>query len=372
MVRIAYIAQSRIPSRAANSVQIMKMAEELLVRDPLLLMIAARGTGDDNLRCLYGVRRLPRMERLPIMGRFGPHLFALKAAWTARLDGARLVITRSVIVAGVVARLGLDVIFECHAPPQGGERIFWRVLRGSKRLRRLVLISDALKGIMADAFPETRKMDVLVAHDGVDIDRFAKLPTVEAAKVAECIAPNRMVAGYAGHLYMGRGIEIILACAMALPRWLFRLAGGTTNDIAHWRAQVRSLGLLNVEFLGFIDNASLPVRMACCDALLMPYQRRVLVAGGNLDTAHWMSPLKMFEYLAMARAIVSSDLPVLREVLTDDAALLVPPDDPNAWIQALRYIEDDNVRRAYAEASGTLVARYTWSRRVANILEGIT
>ena len=57
----------------------------------------------------------------------------------------------------------------------------------------------------------------------------------------------------------------------------------------------------------------------------------VRIAGGG-ETAAWMSPLKVFGYMAAAKPILCSDLPVLREVIEDGRnGILVPPDDPAAW-----------------------------------------
>ncbi|MCP4937118.1 MAG: glycosyltransferase family 4 protein [bacterium] len=48
-----------------------------------------------------------------------------------------------------------------------------------------------------------------------------------------------------------------------------------------------------------------------------------------------MSPLKMFEYLAMGRLLISSDLPVLREVLNEDVAMLCQPENLWQWQAAI-------------------------------------
>ena len=96
-----------------------------------------------------------------------------------------------------------------------------------------------------------------------------------------------------------------------------------------------------------------------------------VVSGGRLDTARWMSPLKMFEYMAMGRAIVSSDLPVLREVLGEDCAILAPPDVESAWIAALRRLEDADLRDRLAGAARARAPDYSWSRRVRTMLDGL-
>jgi hypothetical protein len=66
----------------------------------------------------------------------------------------------------------------------------------------------------------------------------------------------------------------------------------------------------------------------------MPYERSVAVSGGG-DTADVCSPMKMFDYMAAGRAIISSDLPVLQEVLNEQNAVFCSPDAPDQWEQAL-------------------------------------
>jgi glycosyltransferase involved in cell wall biosynthesis len=368
-MRLAYAAASRIPGRAANAMQVMKMGEALLRHDPDILMVTGRGEGEADLPRLYGLARVPRLVRHRIAGRFGPHLFGARAGFAARRRGADLLLTRSLPAAAWAATLGVPTIYECHGPPQGAERHYWRRLLRSGRFRRLVVISEALRRILGERHPEIAEIDVLVAHDGVDLARFRDLPDAAAAKRAAGRDPARPVAGYAGHLYEGRGVELILECARARPDWDFLLVGGTEEDAARWRRAAAALG--NVEFRGFVPNAELPKTLAVCDALLMPYQRRVLVAGGRLDTAEWMSPLKMFEYLAMRRAILSSDLPVLREVLDESCAVLLPPDDPAAWAASLGELRAAGRREALAAAAGMRAAEHDWSARAARILAGL-
>jgi glycosyltransferase involved in cell wall biosynthesis len=325
--------------------QTMKMAQALTVTAPETLAIVAAGDGTADeavLKSIYGVTQLPEISRLPRTGRFGIHLFNLRAALLARRRRAGLVLSRSIGAAAIAARLGLPTVFESHAPPSGAERGYWSALIGSNNFRRLVVISDALRELMATDFPVASHTDVVVAHDGVDISQFASMSNARSAKLIAGRNPDRPVAGYAGHLYGGRGIEIILSCAAKLPHWDFVIAGGTDTDANKLRGDVDRMNLANVKVLGFVPNAALPGRLAIADVLLMPYQPSVMTSGGTLDTARWMSPLKMFEYMAMNRAIVASDLAVLREVLDATKARLVAPGDNDGWIKALIGLEDTN------------------------------
>ncbi|MES0359515.1 MAG: glycosyltransferase, partial [Anaerolineales bacterium] len=86
----------------------------------------------------------------------------------------------------------------------------------------------------------------------------------------------------------------------------------------------------------------------------------------------YLSPMKLFEYMACERAICSSDLPVLREVLSEDMAVLLPPEDIDAWVAALRDLQDNPAhRKSMANKARQEVDQYSWDRRAQKILEGI-
>ncbi|MEX2454650.1 MAG: glycosyltransferase [Rhodospirillaceae bacterium] len=374
--KIVHIAASRLPGQAANAFQTVKMAQAFADRVGRTLLVAGQLPGtplpeQETLMRIYGVRRLPELRLLPMEGRLGSHLFNVRAAALARRRRPGLVISRSIGAAALSARLNIPTVWECHAPPQGGELLYWRALAGARGFRRLAVISGALGTIMAERHPETAAMDVVVAHDGVDTAPFAALPDPASARRTAGRDPARPVAAYAGHLYAGRGVELILDCAAALPHWTFLVVGGTPDDVRRIEALVAARPLANVELAGFVNNAELPETLAVADVLLMPYQRRVMISGGRLDTAQWMSPLKMFEYLAMGRAILSSDLPVLREVLDDGTAILLDPDRPDAWIAALQRLEDPGLRDGFATSAAALAGRYSWTARAARLTAGL-
>jgi len=82
--------------------------------------------------------------------------------------------------------------------------------------------------------------------------------------------------------------------------------------------------------------------------------------------------MKLFEYLACGRAICSSDLPVLSEVLSSDIAILLQPDDVNAWVAALHELSGDPLRRKdLATRAQRAAGDYSWENRARQILAGI-
>ena len=78
--------------------------------------------------------------------------------------------------------------------------------------------------------------------------------------------------------------------------------------------------------------------------------------------------------MAAAKPIISSDLPVLREIFEHDRnALLCPPDNLQAWIFALETLKGDEESRLRLgqEARNDFFRKYTWTMRASSILESI-
>ncbi len=227
-----------------------------------------------------------------------------------------------------------------------------------------MVISQALADDFARADLQPAYGDVVVAHDGAEA-------TDLGGKDIRAVGNGRVHIGYVGHLYPGRGIEIIAELARYLKDCQFDMVGGTEQDIDYWQ---KTMSETNLVFHGFVPPAILPDFFQNMDVLLMPYQRQVQVASGKTDTSRWMSPMKLFEYMAAGKAIISSDLPVLREVLTHERnALLVAPEDVEGWVTAVnRLIADPDLRlRLGQTARQDLLANYTWEARARKVLDGL-
>jgi glycosyltransferase involved in cell wall biosynthesis len=85
-----------------------------------------------------------------------------------------------------------------------------------------------------------------------------------------------------------------------------------------------------------------------------------------------MSPLKMFEYMASQRPVISSDLPSVRDVFNEKNCVFCRPDDPAdlakkiAMILAKPDLAEKISQQAYQD-----VKFYTWEKRAAKIINFI-
>lgn len=381
-MKAAIIAPTYLPARRANTVQVMKMADAILAQGHQVQLLVPGDPPEDlaaeQIRAQYGLQHDFPIHWLPHHPGLRSYDFGLRAVQWARRQQAGLIYTRHPQAAAAGSLSGLPTVLEVHDLPQGtlGPMLFRAFLRG-RGARRLVVITRALLRDLQAAYrlPD-RPGFTLVLPDGVDLQRYTGLPDPPAARQSlrasgalDGLPAGAFTAGYTGHLYAGRGVHILLELARRLPHVNFLLVGGEPQDVERLRRQARQAGLDNLLLVGFVPNAHLPAYQAACDALLMPYQHRVAASSGG-DIGRYLSPMKLFEYLACRRPILCSDLPVLREVLDEDSAVLLPPENPLAWTEALQALQADPERAArLAARAGELAREYTWEKRAARIFD---
>ena len=370
-MKIAVIAQGSIPAQTANSIQNMKMAGALarLGNEVHVLAPGADpGIGWAVLAKHYGVKDRFKIKWIPFLSFWRRYDFALRAVRTAQDWGADLVYTRLPQAASLAAGRGIPTIFELHDLPSGtmGPWLLRRFLR-ARGARRLVVNTNQLAGEVRRRYQLPREKDfLLLAPNGVDLEQYRNLPRPEVAR-KKLGLPEGYTAGYTGHLYAGRGIGFILELARRLPKIHFLIVGGRPEDVVERKEQAG--GLPNVHFTGFVPNMLVPLYQAACDLFLMPHGRKVSGSSGA-DIAQFANPLKMFEYLACGRPLLTSRLPVLREVLDETNAILLPGRDLKAWMAALGNLQKSPGRRAaLAKAGKMTAAKFSWRGRAEKILK---
>jgi len=372
------VANARLPSQRAQSVQVCQVAgafQSLGV--PTTLFHAQRrktpAMGADELLRLYGVQAqglqiqalscVDWIERVPRTLQFVP---ARIQEWTlarsaikalARLDPSTRILTREIEIAhGLRDRPG--VFLEVHRVPGGRLRRRW-LRQAAAQLAGIVAISEGVQSeLIALGVPASR---VCVAHDGVDLARFANLPTLKEARESLGLDPDRQCVVYTGGLLEWKGVDEVLVAARQLPEVNFVVAGGMDADVDRLRGQAR--GLTNVRIDGFQPSERVPLYLAAGDVGLVP--NRSTPAISALHT----SPLKVFEAMAAGLPLVCSDLPSLRALLSDSEVEFVAPDDGLALAAGIQALLADGPRRAHL-ARG-FVARapgHSWEVRGRQLL----
>lgn len=369
-MKIVYSAPLPIPSLSANSVHIMKMCQALArCNHEVILYCPLSNQMPKNVEEVfqqYNVKKIFSFRPIKKCGgRFGRILYGLNTALKARKEAPDLLFARCLMSAWFGALLGIPVVYEKHNSIKKKElltRVIFTFLIKNKNFKKLIVISEALKQHTAQDF-HIPLDKIIVAHDGAD-----PLPEIN-----ECAPFNKtsgkLHAGYVGHLYEGRGIDIIAEVAKSLTDIEFHVVGGTPEDIKHWANKLAELP--NIHFYGHVPHSKTVLFLKNFDVLLAPYQRKVTGLGNVGDTVQWMSPLKIFEYMSTSLPIICSDIPVLHEVLEHKRnAFLCEPDNPDKWIETILYIiaNPEEAKKVGQKGHSEFISHYTWQKRAEYII----
>lgn len=362
-MKISYLSNSQLSKKSANAVHVMHMSEAFsTVGHNVVLHAKGRSTNIYDLFCEYGVERKFEINNVSdsnIKGWGLIHYGIAQALYARRTVKPELCYCRCLISCFFALNLGLKCIVEIHEMPHRAffKWLYTRIFRHQNTVR-VVVISEGLKTDLVEEFGID---SALVAHDGASLT---------GGEGTFALAENGYInVGYAGGLRPGNGIELIIDLANHFANYKFHVVGGSTLEINEWkRLQLHS----NIIWHGRMDPSDVAGFLKACDILLAPYQDGPKTRAGR-DTSRWMSPLKIFEYMASGTPFLVSDYPVLREVLSEETAMLIPPRDIEQWRLKLEQLAHNGVLRETLARSALsrLKNSYTWDKRAAKVLDGI-
>ena len=392
MTRMLYIANARIPTEKAHGLQIIKMVEAFARTIDVKLIIPHRFQSKalkqvKDVYDYYDVAKIfdithilsfnlipPLGSRisnymgslLPLLNWQGRICFGIIVAFYALVNRASVIYSRDIFACFFLYLLRpftkSKLFFEEHEFPKtslGAKLRRWLL----KRINGTVVITHQLAKAYREGGVLAEK--ILVAPDGVD----AKLLSFELAKTRAReelgIPRNKRVIGYTGHLYPWKGTHTAAQAMKTLPdNYLLYIVGGTPEDIENFKKYINDHIIQNVIVVGYVAPKQVPKYLAAADILILPN------TSADDMARLYTSPLKLFEYMAARRPIVASDLPSIREILNEENAILVKPDDPLALAEGVTKISENKaladslVRKAFQD-----VQLFTWDKRAEKVLE---
>lgn len=371
-MKVVYIASSSVPSKAANSVHVVKMVAAMARQGHDVVLISPEYDRKGAAECAvadipsyYGVQESFPIKQTQgrVRGKIGASLHFIQVFWFVLFHRFDLVYSRCLYSAVILSVFGFRVICERHdiLPKNGLSECLFKLCCLLRPFEKIIVISQPLREHYLREY-KIDPNDIIVAPDGAD-------PLPESG--GRVVLGEGINIGYTGHLYPGRGIEIIGAVAQKMPQHKFHVVGGMEGEVSYWKEVFSALD--NITFYGHVPHSQVHKYICSFDILLAPYQRKVLVSCGG-ETSEWMSPLKIFEYMSSRRPMIVSSIPVLKEVLNNgENCILCNPDDVDQWCRTISALVSDRdlSEKIAGQAYLEFIKKYTWDARARFILSSL-
>jgi hypothetical protein len=207
--------------------------------------------------------------------------------------------------------------------------------------------------------PHARRIELI--PNGVDLAAFQRAraaprpPATSDLPPATCHLPPAIRIGYSGHVSSRLDLPLLHGIALARPDWTFMFAG------SEWEAgceeELRALKALpNVQFLGLLPVKEVPHFIASCDACVIPYRVN--------DETRAISSLKLYEYLAAGKPVISARVPASEEYAT---IVRVADGTVDAWLAQIEAALMDRDNPELVAAREAVAEKNTWEHRVDQI-----
>lgn len=235
----------------------------------------------------------------------------------------------------------------------------------------VVVVSQPLKDQLVERDADSDK--ILVNPNGVDPDYYS--PEIDGSDIRRkfCLE-DKTVIGFIGTFGLWHGAEILVkAYGLLLQNYpdyrnttrLLMIGDGVS--MAQVKEEVNNYNIAEqVALTGIVPQEEGPAHLAACDLLASPHVP-------NLDgTPFFGSPTKLFEYMAMGKGIIASNLDQIGEVLEHDrTAWMVKPGNAESLMQGLKTMIDspETGKRLGEAARREVVAKYTWKEHTRKIIE---
>ncbi len=220
--------------------------------------------------------------------------------------------------------------------------------------QRLLNLADIVL-VVSPTLLETKSRyhpNVHLVRNGVDFNAFVRATRSEVPPPPDIAALSQPRIGYVGVINDKLDFKLLRYVAEALPTCSLVLVGPIDR---HSDADsLREAGLDNVKFLGRKDVNEVPYYINACDVCLLPYKQNEWTR--NVDA------LKLYEYLACGKPIVSVDIPTARE----HGAVIRIADSWETFVAAVKAALSENSMVAI-EQRRAIARENTWDKRVALI-----
>jgi len=376
-MEIFYIANARIPTEKAHGFTIAKMCSELAQTGSRVTLFVPkrRNTNPEELFTFYELPKSFLVVEVPVLDLFSIERYLGKGAYILEAGSFFFSLFFKLLFKKRTAKiytreywtilyafLGYRISYECHWIPKY-KNVFYPL---NRLAHHIFVISVGIE----QEYRRRGFKNVTLSPSAVDIELFSKDVEKGVARKKLDLPQDAFLLVYTGNFKtMGeeKGLRTAIEMLTDSKENVALVAVGGVEEYIHEYTELakRSGIESRVILRGRVRQTELALYQQAADALFMVFP----------DTQHYrlyMSPIKMFEYMASGRPIIASDLPSITSVLTSQSAYIVAPGDQVGLKEAIEEIQSNpNEAKKRAEVARKQVGLYSWSEKAKKILTNI-
>jgi glycosyltransferase involved in cell wall biosynthesis len=395
-MRILYIFSSRLPNEKAHAYQVMKMCDAFASNHQLLLLYPHRKDSGKTVNPTSLFEYYAVKNRFPVKMLFSLDLPFLKKVGLTRIwfylytltysfralfwvfshrKDFDVIYSRSPFVFSLLLKikrlLPARMVYEAHRFPKNPRSFRVKL---TKRVDKLVALTKKMKSLFQEA--GVAEDNIILEPDAVDLAQFNVADSMEEARAKLKISIEIQMVSFVGKFHtmgMEKGIPEIIGASVFLlkdfPDLYFFFVGGPLDREKKYRQLIQEKNLPQDRFI-FLEKQpvqDVPTWLKASDILLMPHPL-------NTFYSFYVSPLKMFEYMASERPIVGSRLPAIEEILShlENAMLGEPGSCEGIAENVTELLNNPELGGRISQKALQDVRYYTWKKRATRILDALS
>lgn len=376
--KLFLIFHGRFPSEKAAALFAAKSAEAFADKGLSVVLVAPRRLGRlaESAFKFYGLKenfkvvflptidlfKVPFLKRFAFLVSFG--LFSLFSFLYLlfRAKPGDIIYSNESLPLFMTSFAFSKTAYEIHDFPRNN--FYYRAV--FRRVASFIATNRWKKGRLLEIFKISEEK-ITVEQNAVSLEEFGRaINREEARKILRLPIETRLVC-YVGALRtmgMEKGIEILLGAVKSVADCKLLVVGGSAEDVEFYKKVASERGVLErTIFTGYVAHRKVPLYLSASDVLVAPFPK-------NDHYEFYMSPMKIFEYMASDRPVVATDLESIREILDNDKAVFVKPDDQISLERGInRLLSEEQFGKQIAERAYEKVLQYTWEKRAERILK---
>ena len=371
-MKIAYLFNSSIPSNNASSLQVVKMCGALSeLGHKVLLITPNTGIKNKSIKSFYGSKKDFKRIKMNYFNKFplgiNYYLFSLFSILKVLDKKIDLFLTRNFFTCFLLVLFGKKTVIEVHHDLNIESRIVRLIFKflnilNSKSIIKIIAITKNVKKMLINSYHvQPNKIEILPSSSDIKI-KYNQLNKFNK---------NFFKIGYFGSLDKTKGVEFIIELSKYDNKNKYYVFGDKIEKVNQLK---KTYSHKNLDINPYIQPSKLKDYLNKMDICLMPYNRKLIKSSGGVgNISKYTSPLKLFDYMACGKIILSSKVNVLLDILKHNYnSILIDRLDIKVWKKEIDKLLKNKKKCQKISKNVLLISKQnTYYNRAKKLLIGI-